>query len=227
MMENIKFTYKNIVIGGMGLAGSTLCFNIFKNLIDITNNSHTVFLGTNKKHVENNGGDMINLYKSHLYQNIFGSRRYFNIVVIRDLRDCVASMVRKTPKKWKNNVKGAADYNMAYYKTWQNRRYNAYFKYEDYKKDPFSYIKNIITLMEINVDDETIKRIIYDAENIIKSDNIPTRQTGEGWNKHLLIKKHATNSGKIGDYKNKLSEEDIKFINEKYSWFLEKYGYES
>lgn len=225
MMENTKLCYKNIVIGGMGLAGSTLCFNIIKNISDLTNNSHKVYLGTNLKYTEDNGGYMINIYKSHYYHPKFTSREFFNILVIRDLRDCTSSMIRKAPEKWEENPIAAADYNMGYYNSWKNKRYNTYFKYEEYKENPFKYVKDLIKLMMINLSDEQINEVIFKSENIINNNEITNKQNGIGWNKHLLTKKHATNSGKIGDYRSNLTDNNIKKIENKYSWFFEKYKY--
>lgn len=219
--------YNNIVIGGMGLAGSTLCFNICRFICEELEFSYSTYLGVDKREGKKNKNDKtIHIHKSHYYNNKFKGNDFFNIFVVRDLRDTVSSMKRKTPNKWNGNEIGCADYNMGYYKSWNGKKKDFIFKYENYKSKPFETIKEITKQLGIEFSDDQIKSVHNNAENLKNKDHIPEQQSGAVWNETFLTKKHSTNNGKIGDYRSNLTEEIVSKIEKKYRNFFETHNYE-
>ena len=69
------------------------------------------------------------------------------------------------------------------------------------------------------------------CENI-KNMNIPhnqnilqTKEEAILWETTKMSKKHITNGGKVGGYKDYLNEEQIRFIESKYKYFFEEQNY--
>jgi hypothetical protein len=219
--------YSTIVVGGMGLAGSTLCFNICRNMCEENETNYDVFLGSKiKTSVTDYKGKKMRLIKSHLYLPLYKTPQHFNIFVIRDLRDTVSSMKRKTPEKWEGNELNSAKYNMEYYESWRGKKRDFTFKYEDYKEDPLTTIKKLSEKIGFSFTDEQIENIYYKSENLKEDASLRDVQRGDVFNQTLLTRKHITNNGKIGDYESNLDEETIKKIEQKYKDFFVTHGYE-
>ena len=203
---------KSIAIGGMGLSGSTLCYNIFRVIKDNSELDYEVL----KLH-EHNGFTI-------------GAKTIF---MVRDLRDTVASMLRKDPDHWKGDVEKATYYQMKfYYDSWADKQKDFIWKYEDYKSQPYEYVKKATLALGINLSMDFIKQIVDGCEEI-KDMNIPTHQnelqTAEQailWDTTKMSKRHITNGGKIGGYKDYLTEEQIRFIETEYRYFFEEQNYE-
>lgn len=199
-----------VVIGGMGLSGSTLCYNIFRIIS------------------ERRG------YKTpqKLHEWNHAAIKAKSIFMVRDLRDTVASMLRKDPEHWQGDVEKATYYQMRwYYDSWKGREKHFVWKYEDYKANPYEYAKSACDAVGIPMTLEEITEIVDEAENI-KNLNIPTHQDAIAskeqtslWWLTKLSKRHITNGGKIGGYRDVLSEEDIKLIESKWRYFFEKENY--
>jgi len=200
-----------IIIGGMGLSGSTLCYNIFR----IISERFKSDLSVSKIHEWNTD--------TYLGKTIF---------MVRDLRDTVASMMRKDPDRWLGDVEDASKYQMMwYYDTWSDKRKDVIWCYEDYKSDSYNYVKSVLDKLNIDLSYNDVVSVVDEAENI-KNTHIPTHQdhiqTNEEaniWHTTKLSKRHITNGGKIGGYRDYLSEQQIRFIEEKYKYFFKEEGY--
>ena len=202
---------KSIAIGGMGLSGSTLCYNIFRVIRD---NSELDY----------------EIHKIHEYNTYAEISK--TIFMVRDLRDTVASMLRKDPKRWNGDVEEASKYQMMwYYDTWKDAKKDIIWRYEDYKSNPYEYVNKVNLELGINLPMDFIKQVVDVCEGI-KDMNIPTHQdkleTSEEailWEATKMSKRHITNGGKIGGYKDYLTEEQIRFIESKYKYFFEEQNY--
>ena len=202
---------KSIAIGGMGLSGSTLCYNIFRVIRD---NSELDY----------------ELHKIHEYNGYAEVSK--TIFMVRDLRDTVASMLRKDPDHWKGDVEKATYYQMKfYYDSWSGKQKDFIWKYEDYKSNPYEYVQSATKELGMDLPMGFIKQIVDSSEGI-KDMNIPKHQdkpeTSEEvilWEATKMSKRHITNGGKIGGYKDYLTEEQIRFIESKYKYFFEEQNY--
>ena len=200
-----------IIIGGMGLSGSTLCYNIFRIISE-----RRGYKTPQKIHEWNHA-----------------ALKGKTIFMVRDLRDTVASMLRKDPEHWKGDVQQATLYQMKwYYDSWKGKDKNFVWKYEDYKANPYEYTKEACDAVKIPITIEEITEIVDEAENI-KNLNIPSHQdaltTKEEvnlWWATKLSKRHITNGGKIGGYRDVLSDDDVKYIESTYRYFFEQQNYQ-
>lgn len=199
-----------VIVGGMGLSGSTLCYNIFRIIADRKNHKRP-----RKIHEWN--------MEAAMGKTIF---------MVRDLRDTVSSMLRKDPDRWNGDVREACVYQMMwYYDTWSDKRKDFIWKYEDYKSNPYEYVKSACDSIGIPITLSEITEIVDEAENI-KNQKIPHHQDDKMdyeqskiWSTTKMSKRHITNDGKIGGYKDYLSESQIKFIEREYRYFFEEQNY--
>jgi hypothetical protein len=200
-----------IAIGGMGLSGSTLCYNIFRVIRD---NSDLKY-------------EVIKIHEYNAYAH--GANTIF---MVRDLRDTIASMLRKDPDRWNGDVVEAAKYQMVwYYDTWNEQKKDIVWKYEDYKKNPYQYVATVTKKLGMKLPIEFIKQIVDSCEGIkdmnipYNQDNLSSKEEVILWQTTKMSKRHITNGGKIGGYKNYLTEEQIRFIETEYRYFFEEQNY--
>jgi hypothetical protein len=201
-----------VIIGGMGLSGSTLCYNIFRVLRD---NSHLDY-------------EVIKIHEHNALATMGKT-----IFMVRDLRDTVASMLRKDPERWNGDVEEASKYQMMwYYDSWKDAKKDIIWRYEGYKSNPYEYVQHATNKFGFNVPTNLIKSVVDTCENI-KNMNIPhnqdilqTKEEAILWETTKMSKKHITNGGKIGGYKEYLTEEQIRFIETKYKYFFEEQNYQ-
>jgi hypothetical protein len=200
-----------IIIGGMGLSGSTLCYNIFRIISERFNSDV----------------DVIKIHEWNVDANLGKT-----IFMVRDLRDTVASMMRKDPDRWLGDVEDASKYQMMwYYDSWNGKKKDVVWRYEDYKSNTYEYVNQVLTKLNIELSYDNVVSVVDEAENI-KNTHIPTHQdhikTNEEaniWHTTKLSKRHITNGGKIGGYKDYLTEKQIRFIETKYKYFFEQQSY--
>ena len=200
-----------VIIGGMGLSGSTLCYNIFRVLRDNSDLNYEVI-------------------KIHEYNHAATMGK--TIFMVRDLRDTVASMLRKDPERWNGDVDEASKYQMMwYYDTWKDVNKDIVWKYEEYKSNPHQYAYSAISKLGLDTPFDLVQRVVDTCENI-KDMNIPhnqdfiqTEEEAILWETTKMSKKHITNGGKVGGYKDYLNEEQIRFIESKYKYFFEEQNY--
>lgn len=200
-----------VIIGGMGLSGSTLCYNIFRVLRDNSDLNYEIT-------------------KIHEYNHAATMGK--TIFMVRDLRDTVASMLRKDPERWNGDVDEASKYQMMwYYDTWKDVNKDVVWKYEEYKSNPHQYAYSAISKLGLDTPFDLVQRVVDTCENI-KDMNIPhnqdfiqTEEEAILWETTKMSKKHITNGGKVGGYKDYLNEEQIRFIESKYKYFFEEQNY--
>jgi len=101
------------------------------------------------------------------------------------------------------------------FKVTNNRKSNMQImiKYEDLRKDTFSEIKKIYNFLQVNVNDDDIRKIIKKNDY----DSIPDSRKGQG---------KFVRSGLVGGWKNNFDEEEQKIMNSIMEDTLTKLGYE-
>ena len=203
---------ESVAIGGMGLSGSTLCYNIFRVIRDNSDYDYQ-------------------LVKLHEHNEFAAGSK--TIFMVRDLRDTVASMLRKDPDHWNGDVEKATYYQMKfYYDSWNGTQKDFIWKYEDYKSNPYQYVYSATQTLGMNIPLDFLKQIVDGCEGI-KDMNIPSHQNvlenaeqAILWEETKMSKRHITNGGKIGGYKDYLTQEQIRFIEREYRYFFEEQNYE-
>jgi hypothetical protein len=218
---------KNIIVGGMPQAGSTLCFNLIREMIEENGSGVHVKLGNTSSNYKKEGSKTgkvdYNLVKSHI--QIPGNFDY-KINVRRDIRDSVASNKRKDPSFLGGNVMEIAKRNIDWYNEFVGIS-NYEFVYENYKNNPNNIIKEISFILGFNLDDNQINNVIDRAESLKDKNLSYTHEwSNDMFNKTLMSQIHITsNKGKIGGYKDTLTEQEIKNLEDKYKNWLTEKGY--
>jgi hypothetical protein len=206
----------SILVAGMRHSGSTALFNIIRlaleqNLTDyISGYSEQIKvdeLDFNQTQVE--------LLKTHELRDDVLRRATFIFTTKRDLRDTVASAVRrKFPTL--ERVGGAteyAKYNRSIYEQWSNKS-DFEFCYEEFIKQPLSVIQKVLSVIGL------IKLDHVDIYNQLM--NLPTDQ----YSKTLLSATHITDPTRERNYLNTLSDKDIQMIDSQHSGWLQQNGYQ-
>ncbi len=90
-------------------------------------------------------------------------------------------------------------------------------KYEDMKEDPARELKRVVRFLEIDVSDEVIADAVeyssfqnmrkMEVQNTFKDARMRTKDTGN-------VNAFKTRKGKVGSYKEELSQEDITFLEQ-------------
>jgi hypothetical protein len=207
----------NILIAGLGRSGSTVLFNIVKELLLYKyDDIYAVHERSYKKFHEKE----INILKEHGSKH----KEWADIILTtrRDMRDILSSFKQfhssydDTPTsnwvelfiQWHTEVVDDSNYE---------------FIYEDYMEDAEIIIHDIANILE--VEEYNVDNIIQTIDNLKK---IKVKGTYMNFDKKTLMHGgHITkNNGIVGAYKKHLTPEEIKVVETvAYDW-LKKYGYE-
>jgi len=238
-----------ILVAGMPQSGSTLLYNIILNLFKhtttemITVGSKADCSATNllTLHSSRKG---IGLWKSHGRDfNCEIMLQHENIKIFttrRDIRDCVASNIRKQKTQGLSNI--ADDYPQSnrekYIRAYTIHTLNAYndwkdrsdfeFIYEAYKNTDqghkISIILSIAQILNLSPTTTQVKNILHFVEELLPAavaENIDHPLIKES----MLSKEHITNQGIVGGYKDTLYPIEIKAIEELAENWLQQKGY--
>lgn len=211
----------------MPQAGSTLAFNLIREMIELNGMGVQVRLGGRTRYKKK--GDTTKSIDYSMVKNhtSIGVNFTHIINVKRDIRDSVASNKRKDPKFLNGNVTDIAKRNMDWYNQYVSIA-DYEFVYEDYKADPLKTMRALSKLFGFNLGDKSLNKIVDKAEGLKDQNLSYTHEWGHAmWDKTLMSQIHITsNKGKIGGYKDTLSTEEIDCLNKKYKTWLKDNGYE-
>lgn len=144
--------------------------------------------------------------------------------VIRDIRDCVASYIRK--KEYKVTGEEFFQYlqnNYRYSKHWEAIA-DFVWIYEVYKSDPVRVIGELAILLELELTHEQVLQVHQEAESL-HTKLVPNDFTSSLYCATKMDLSQQTNGGKIGDYHNTLTEKQINLIEEVYEHWLYSHRY--
>jgi hypothetical protein len=205
----------SILVAGMRHSGSTALFNIIR--LAFERNEMNFVAGYSEKIVVDEldfNQTQLALLKTHELRDDILQRATFIFTTKRDLRDTVASAVRrKFPTLEK--VGGAteyAKYNRSIYEQWSNKS-NFEFCYEEFIKQPLSVIQKVLSVIGLHKVD---KVSIYDQLM-----NLPTDQ----YSKTLLSPTHITDPARERNYLNTLTDKNIQIIDSQHGGWLQQNGY--
>jgi hypothetical protein len=236
-----------IIITGMGSAGSTLCFNLVREALENLGYNVVVSLGGLQTYVTNRGQKVdFLIVKQHDFGNVMLNlekqdpnsaneikETSYVINTRRDLRDCVASSIRRNKKYEGKDAIELCKGNINFYN--QAKLYeNFEWVYEEYKKNPpkvvLRILKGIFGKDFKEPSEDFLLRTVVNCENI-KNKDIPNNHITEAESNNLMFRKtfmsknHVSNNGKIGGYKDTLSSEDIQKLENEYGDWLKEKGY--
>lgn len=175
-------------------------------------------------------GKEYEFYKFHnFYEHKFSPlRKNINtkiITHIRDIRDTVASHKRRSERErciaYQKNIPWFVQWHMRPYKEWRDlSQYQ--FVYEKYADQPqenkINMILEVSNFLNISITLDETKEILHYLENILKN-NLDLNE------ENMMTVYHVTNGGKVGSFKDTLSEYEIKFIETKCRGWLLNHGY--
>ena len=241
----------SIITSGMSQAGSTLCFNLLRALYtaadatihvydppnihsirdSIHQNTTTVVL--TKQHDLPFSAEL-SVTNSGCYRTFKASHNIKVIRIQRDLRDAVASRLRKeNSDRDLNVIKEYCDLNISWHRAWAHiTDYD--WVYERYKEKPIIVMRELQSVLGLSHSDELLRGVIHHSENLkhFYGDKEKCPLTGladlsaTDFDITTKMKKEQmTNNGIIGAYKDFFSEEEIAFMNSMYGDWLKKYGY--
>ena len=148
------------------------------------------------------------------------------INVKRDLRDAVASAYRKFPDKDKFDILKASARNIEWHHCWAHLA-DYEWVYEEYKANPQTVLLNLQEALGFNLSLGELNEIIAQAEDLhhqtTKFKSIAERLDFEDMTR--MYKEQITNKGIIGGYKDTLSAEEIKLIEDAHGSWLKQHGY--
>jgi len=230
-------------VTGMSQAGSTLCYNLIRLLIEQSYNNYKVMIqaeqmgsppsaiythdiGGPKTFVIAKQHDLPISSMLHSSQNgvEYKKKRDTGAIPIiifnvrRDVRDTTASNLRKNPQQ--TNVVQIAKTNITYYSDWAPVA-DYEWVYEDYKKNPIEVTKKMQDVLgDINLNEERLMYVVHKAETI--KDLAPeTLKNVEPFTR--LKSEHITNNGKIQAYRDILTDEQIELLENTFGdWLKEK-----
>jgi len=241
----------DVVVAGMSQAGSTLCFNLVREMYTFIPVSVTIWEPPNAHTVQefaNQGAPVVLLSKQHdlpsgaalssTNPDVQSFKKSNNIGVLRvrrDLRDAVASRMRK--ERCDRNfeiIKEYCDLNISWHKVWEHI-VDYDWVYEKYKETPLVVMRELRTALNMPHTDEQLIEVVHRSENLkhFYGDKERYFLSGapavQGVADFELVTKmreeQVTNNGVVGAYKDFFSEDELAFINATYGDWLRKYGY--
>ena len=167
-----------ITITGMPQAGSTLCYNLVRLLAQesgatveiyyqdegLTNGSQGT---TNKTYFLSKQHDLpptSPIHRSHAEPYKFPD--WFIINVKRDLRDTIASAVRKNPAE--TDIRKLCKRNIQWHYDWEHVADYEWI-YEKYKEDPLKITQELHKTMDLDLSMEQVRKVVNMAEGLKES----------------------------------------------------------
>lgn len=216
-----------VFAAGMRRAGSTAIFNIVRELVEESGKGYALRLPDHRHDIVRGYFDdprMI-VVKAHALKDYFEEfvGRAKVLMSVRDLREIVCSLIRLNQGTFDTIMQyDLLDGYIKEQQTWECATDVYFKKYEDWVDDLFEETKSIAEYLNIELDDETILEI---AANWSLDSSAEHANHTNGTNHITFFNPvHVTSRRKetMYDY---LSQEQIQQINERYGWWLDKYGY--
>ncbi|XOV89480.1 MAG: sulfotransferase domain-containing protein [Pseudomonadota bacterium] len=203
----------DIVIAGMRHSGSTALFNILRLALE---QSAIAFESgySEREWVLGPRTRPVRLIKTHELRDDLLPTETLIITSVRDLRDAVASGVRRKFDMCEK-LGGAvayAKYNRSLDELWADRS-DYVFRYEEFMRDPYHAIRQLLDF--VGLEDVDISRV---QEQVL---HLPT----DNYNTTLLSNTHITDPERTLNYTDTLTENEIRQITSQNLTWLLKYDY--
>ena len=227
-----------VIVGGMPQAGSTLCYNLARLLVEAAgygvliheqestqvsilpgkNNKDKRMYGFSKQHDLPADARIYQIPAKELEQ-------YFTLFnVKRDLRDTVASGFRKLENKNKFDIVQMCERNIQWHTDWK-KVCDYEWVYEAYKQDPLKIVNEMQAAFGFELPEVKLLRTIHRAESLKNLLNQSAARDHTLWKIARMRSDQITNNGIIGGYKDTLTSEQIELIESRYGDWLKEHGY--
>lgn len=205
----------SIIIAGMRHSGSTAIFNIVRLALEKKKIIYSGFYSEHYKNpIENLRDGKLLLIKTHELRDDVACSNGIVITARRDLRDTVASAVRRgfALEKQVGGAVEYAKYNRSLHDIWIKRS-DYVFIYEDFIKDPLGCTARLLKFLGLNDVDHAE---IYD-----ELCNVPV----DDYKNTLLSPTHITDPDRKLSFYDTLKQDQIDIINRHHNSWLRQYGY--
>ena len=198
-----------IIVAGMPRSGSTMLYNMVMNICKY-----------------DKIGKQYEFYKFHNFSSLKKNKNTKIITHIRDIRDTIASHKRRSERQrciaYGKPISWFIGWHMRPYKDWKNlSQYQ--FVYENYADQPkeskINVILEISNFLNIDLVSSELEYILDYLENRLKNNLDLSKET-------KMTMHHVTNGGKVGSFKDTLTEDEIKYIENKCRDWILNNGYE-
>ena len=204
-----------IVVAGMRHSGSTALFNIVRLALLKAEVKFVSGYAENESWYGNRDkGDVVKLIKVHEFRDDIAYTNGFVFTTRRDLRDTVASAVRRGFRTV-SDMGGAAKYaryNRTLHDIWMPHS-NYVFIYEQFMQRPLSVIESMLDRLGLNR--------FWAQEILAELVSLPT----DKYKETLLSPTHVTDPERQMSFRDTLSDEIIQEIDNDNTIWLAQYGY--
>lgn len=225
-----------ITITGMPQAGSTLCYNLVRLLAEESGATveiyhqdegltHGITGTTNKTYFLSKQHDLPPTSPIHRSQaEPYKSPDWRIINVKRDLRDTIASAVRKNPAE--TDIRKLCKRNIQWHYDWEHAADYEWI-YEKYKEDPLKITQELHKTMDLDLSMEQVRKVVNMAEGL--KEGLWVYKDASSQSRFEKITRmnstQITNNGEIGGYRSALTDEQIELIETEFGDWLRKHGY--
>ncbi|NJK64942.1 MAG: sulfotransferase domain-containing protein [Synechococcaceae cyanobacterium SM2_3_1] len=205
-----------IACAGLPRSGSTWLYNVVRLLLSTDGASVS---GAFIDKYDSSDPAEIHVIKTHEFKPWLAEQANLILASRRDLRDIVASLIRK---RWISPAQ-AIDYIGPYVQHYEFWRSIAVYElvYESMIEDQLQEILTLSEILGVECNSQILERICEAVAAIGQSE----RQIGSGWDQETLIHPQHITDGRAGSYQETLDSDLISSINYNFGDWLKYYGY--
>lgn len=211
----------NVLVSTVPRSGSTLLFNICRLLFEQIHGKDKTYATWCQFHKEENEKEY-NVIKIHDRNHKYTNWSNKIITSIRDIRYIIASYAEFNKKFNINDPNKLHNVCSSFINIIENNSSVAdyIFKYEDFSKDPYKIVSDVSKCLDLPIEEIDVDLILKETEKIKKTKykNLDKEKTQMHPN-HISPK----SSSHITE---RMTIEQLRFIETNFSWFFPKYGYE-
>ena len=210
----LKYSTRPVIVSaGMPRSGSTLLFNLLKNILLIKYSDKLSYgwIGDVNKLPR---GDAF-LIKMHSLDDYYCFRSQFKFYTYRDVRVAAVSAIRKFDTE--PNIENIRGHIQQYIVAKENC--DLIIQYEDLITDPLRYTQKVSKKLGIPINQQEIVETTFNLQppNVLED--------GMGYSQETLLHKGHFTHTKDHEWRSVLSKELQKEINAEFAWWFEECGY--
>lgn len=210
----------NVLISTVPRSGSTLLFNICRLLFEHVYGINETYATWCQFHKESNE-KKYNVIKIHERNTRYTNWSHKIITSVRDIRYIMASYADFNKKFNINDPNNMRSVCKSFIKMMENNCSVAdyVFRYEEFSTNPSKVVYDIAKCLELPLNDINTDQILKEIEKIKKTKyNKLDREKTQMHPNHISPKSDA-------HITERMTIEQLNFIESNFSWFFEKYGY--
>jgi hypothetical protein len=210
---------KKIAVVGMRQSGSTALYNMIRYIF--TSNDIAVYGEVDDEYdplCKKAQASPVHIRKGHAYSSSVNEWSDYIFVTKRDLRDSVASSIRKKGKPiGDKDIIAHCHRLIEAYSEWEKYA-NYIFSYELFMKNPESVISEVLGILGVSC--ASVSEINDWLQYLFKASGKRLKKIG--YDEIRLTRRFITNKGRVGGYKKTLSSHESKLIRKEFNWWYNR-----